>query len=323
EAGAAEFTRSFCGTEVYMAPEMLLRKEHNCAVDWWTLGLFAHELMAARHPFRPRRPAAAATTATLAGAATARGADAAASAADAGADGWVCDNGRPAALPTKQGSKRGKPKAADASGGGSARRRTVIESICKRPPSIEPCLSADAASLVSALLEKDPRRRLCCTRRGNCGCGGDGSNSGGSGDSSGGNGRSAARDAANAAAAASSGPNPPLSPQSATAASGGLAAIDRTYRPVSGPTEATRPPFGIGIDALRRHPFFALATTDWEALLARKVPPPYVPALSSVADTSAFEAAFTGEQATDSDDDAAHEPGGGAAARRAVGGSGG
>lgn len=44
-------TRSFCGTEQYMSPEMLLQQGHNHRMDWWCLGLLLHEMATARHPF--------------------------------------------------------------------------------------------------------------------------------------------------------------------------------------------------------------------------------------------------------------------------------
>ncbi|GMI51971.1 hypothetical protein TeGR_g4395, partial [Tetraparma gracilis] len=44
-------TRSFCGTEQYMAPEMLLQRGHTKGVDWWCLGLLMHEMITCRHPF--------------------------------------------------------------------------------------------------------------------------------------------------------------------------------------------------------------------------------------------------------------------------------
>lgn len=44
-------TRSFCGTEQYMAPEMLLQQGHNFRMDWWSLGLLMHEMVSSRHPF--------------------------------------------------------------------------------------------------------------------------------------------------------------------------------------------------------------------------------------------------------------------------------
>jgi serine/threonine protein kinase len=47
-----QITRSFCGTEQYMAPEMLLQQGHTYRVDWWCLGLLYHEMLTARHPFQ-------------------------------------------------------------------------------------------------------------------------------------------------------------------------------------------------------------------------------------------------------------------------------
>lgn len=52
----ATVTRSFCGTEQYMAPEQLLQTGHNGAADWWGLGILLSELMTGRHPFRIPQP---------------------------------------------------------------------------------------------------------------------------------------------------------------------------------------------------------------------------------------------------------------------------
>eukprot|EP00633_Aureoumbra_lagunensis_P008087 CAMPEP_0197320590 /NCGR_PEP_ID=MMETSP0891-20130614/60865_1 /TAXON_ID=44058 ORGANISM="Aureoumbra lagunensis, Strain CCMP1510" /NCGR_SAMPLE_ID=MMETSP0891 /ASSEMBLY_ACC=CAM_ASM_000534 /LENGTH=1019 /DNA_ID=CAMNT_0042812071 /DNA_START=424 /DNA_END=3483 /DNA_ORIENTATION=- len=49
--GMLAASRSYCGTEIYMAPEMLLQRGHTRSVDWWGLGLLAHEMLASRHPF--------------------------------------------------------------------------------------------------------------------------------------------------------------------------------------------------------------------------------------------------------------------------------
>jgi serum/glucocorticoid-regulated kinase 2 len=46
-----KISRSFCGTEQYMAPEMLLQQGHTFRMDWWSLGLLMHEMMSAKHPF--------------------------------------------------------------------------------------------------------------------------------------------------------------------------------------------------------------------------------------------------------------------------------
>ena len=56
DLGAASFAPSGCtfptsGTPVYFAPEMLKRKGHTNAVDWWQLGCLAFELMCGHPPF--------------------------------------------------------------------------------------------------------------------------------------------------------------------------------------------------------------------------------------------------------------------------------
>jgi len=45
--------RSFtlCGTPHYMAPEMLLKKGHGLAVDWWALGIIIFEMTVGEKPF--------------------------------------------------------------------------------------------------------------------------------------------------------------------------------------------------------------------------------------------------------------------------------
>ena len=56
EARSSEVrSSSLVGTLGYMAPEMLSRRGHGCAVDWWSLGATAFELVAARAPFGDAR----------------------------------------------------------------------------------------------------------------------------------------------------------------------------------------------------------------------------------------------------------------------------
>lgn len=47
-----ETTHSFCGTEQYMAPEVLLQRGHGHAVDYWCSGILFSEMLTGRHPFR-------------------------------------------------------------------------------------------------------------------------------------------------------------------------------------------------------------------------------------------------------------------------------
>ena len=43
---------SFVGTHEYLAPEIIKGEGHGSAVDWWTFGIFLHELIYGRTPFK-------------------------------------------------------------------------------------------------------------------------------------------------------------------------------------------------------------------------------------------------------------------------------
>lgn len=45
---------SYCGTLEYLAPEIILGKDHSCIVDWWAFGILIYELLFNKTPFVDR-----------------------------------------------------------------------------------------------------------------------------------------------------------------------------------------------------------------------------------------------------------------------------
>jgi serine/threonine protein kinase len=50
---------SHCGTEGYMAPEILNREAYSFAVDWWSLGCVLYHMLVGSAPFMGKAPGGA------------------------------------------------------------------------------------------------------------------------------------------------------------------------------------------------------------------------------------------------------------------------
>ncbi|KIY68452.1 kinase-like protein [Cylindrobasidium torrendii FP15055 ss-10] len=51
EQSTYETTNSYCGTELYMSPEIIQGLQYSFSSDWWSLGIMMHEMLLADLPF--------------------------------------------------------------------------------------------------------------------------------------------------------------------------------------------------------------------------------------------------------------------------------
>lgn len=47
----SEMRSSYCGTPLYLAPEMVKKQKYNRSIDIWSIGLLTYELLVGRAPF--------------------------------------------------------------------------------------------------------------------------------------------------------------------------------------------------------------------------------------------------------------------------------